>query len=211
VLVAANPYGQEGIFRAALFGIPWLALLAARRFSDGPSVRSRLSLLVVSLVLTAGFLLSSSGLDALTVTRVSDVAAVRTMAESTGDDYVLVGLGTGDLPGTLRPGARYVGSETADLASPEARALTPDARVAWLSARLYSDYLLPNDLTGTAVYAVWSDVQSDYQQAYGLQEPADFAALRDALDRSPFWDVVTSQGGTVLFRFSVAAYVADAG
>jgi hypothetical protein len=211
VLVAANPYGQEGIFRAALFGIPWLAVLAARRFSDGPSVRSRLSLLVVSLVLTAGFLLSSSGLDALTVTRVSDVAAVRTMAESSGDDYVLVGLGTGDLPGTLRPGARFVGAETADLGSPAARALTPDARVAWLSARLYSDYLLPNDLTGTDVYALWSDVQSDYQQAYGLQEPADFAALRDALDRSPFWDVVTSQGGTVLFRFSVAAYVADAG
>ena len=29
MIVAVNPYGQEGIFRTALFGIPWLALLAS--------------------------------------------------------------------------------------------------------------------------------------------------------------------------------------
>ncbi len=30
LLIVANPYGNEGIFRAALFGIPWLAVLAMR-------------------------------------------------------------------------------------------------------------------------------------------------------------------------------------
>ena len=211
VLVAVNPYGQEGIFRAALFGIPWLAVLAAGRFSDGGSVRSRLSLLVVSIVMASGFLVSSSGLDSLTVTRMSDVAAVRTMQELSGDDYLLVDLGTGDLPTTLRLGSQYVSSETVDMSGPAVLELAPYARVEWLSSRLYSRYLLPTDQTGVPVYAQWSDVQASYQEAYGVQEPSDFAALRDALDRSPFWDVVEAEGGTVLFRFNVAAYVADAG
>jgi hypothetical protein len=211
VLVAVNPYGQEAIFRAALFGIPWLAALAARRFSPRRRRRTRLPLLAVLLALSATFLLSSSGLDALTVTRVADAHAVRYALADSGGRYDVVTIGTGDLPVTLRPGTRSVGRWAVDVQSPEALAMSPDDRVEWLTTTLWDQYLLPTDQTQVALYALWSPVQSLYQTAYGLQQPAEFARLRDALAASPFWDVAYTEDGTTLFRFDAARYAADGG
>ena len=207
-LVAANPYGQEAIFRAALFGIPWLAALAARWFSADSPRRSLL--LPVLITLSATFLVSSSGLDGLTVTRPADVAAVRYAMAHGGDDYAIVSIGIGDLPFTLRPGLVRVGSWAVDVQSEEAVALPADARVQWLTQQLWDGYLLPTDRTREAVYALWSPSQSYYQAAYGLQRPESFAEFRDALERSPFWDVAFARDGTVMFQFDGARYAADA-
>jgi hypothetical protein len=105
-LVAVNPYGQEGIFRAALFGLPWLAALGApviaslhlparlamterlparlapaRELPGGLALAgrlpARLALAGISVCLTVAFLVSSFGLDAVNVIRPGDLAAVR--------------------------------------------------------------------------------------------------------------------------------------
>jgi hypothetical protein len=61
-------------------------------------------------------------------------------------------------------------------------------------------------VTHAQLYTVWSPVASDYGWAYGLQSPDQFAALRDAFRRSPYWKVVLAQNGTYLFRFEPARY-----
>jgi hypothetical protein len=51
------------------------------------------------------------------------------------------------------------------------------------------------------LYALWSPTSSDHMQAYGIEDPDDFARLRDAFAASPDWTVVLAQDGTTLFHF----------
>jgi len=102
VLIATNPYGQEGIFRAVLFGVPWLALLAAHCFSPPCRLLTRLPIGAVCAALTAAFLVASFGLDATNVVRPSDLAALRYYQHlgdgRSGTVSNLLVLGGGDLP-----------------------------------------------------------------------------------------------------------------
>jgi hypothetical protein len=218
VLIAVNPYGQEGIFRAALFGIPWLAALAASLWPARPGRVHRGVLLALSAVLTVTFLVASFALDSFTVTRPADVAAVRYATEHRQGDYIVVYLGAGDLPTTVRRGEIAIASEQltagpdGTVAQPGALAqLAPADEVQRIGDLLWTHYLADWEGTKPVVYALWSPVQSIYQQDYGLEEPARFAALRDAMDRSPLWDVAQSGDGTVLFRFDQAQYAAGRG
>ena len=102
VLIATNPYGQEGIFRAVLFGIPWLVLLAAQCFSPPQRLLRRLPVVAVCASLTAAFVVASFGLDATNVVRPSDLAALRYYQHlgerQSGTVSDLLVLGGGDLP-----------------------------------------------------------------------------------------------------------------
>jgi hypothetical protein len=218
VLIAVNPYGNEGIFRAALFGIPWLAALAASQFPPRPSPLHRGLFLGVGAVLTVTFVVASFALDAFTVTRPADVAAVRYAATHPGGAYIAVYLGSGDLPTTVRPGEIVVTPDDLSAgpdgtsAQPGALAqLPPDQELQRIEDLLWSSYLANWQGTQPAVYALWSPVQSIYQEQYGLEQPSGFAALRDAVARSPLWSVAEQGDGTVLFRFDEARYAAAHG
>jgi capsular exopolysaccharide synthesis family protein len=212
ILVAVNPYGQEGIFRAAIFGIPWLAVLAGHCFSASGRRISRLALLVVTAVLTGTFLVAAFGLDATNVMRPSDVAAFRYFQQhSTENRRYVLALGAGDLPTSLPPEAGSYASITRDRLNQPVRqepALDADSQVETLTARFLKYSRQPP--ARAQLYAVWSPVSSDYGWAYGLQSPDQFAALRDAFRRSRYWNVVFHQDGTYLFRFDAKQYDGDA-
>jgi hypothetical protein len=214
-LVVLNPYGQEGIFRAALFGIPWLAMLAAYGLSP-PRTRvahfvTRTVLLAVMAMLAGSFLVASFGLDAVNVMRPSDLAAYRYF-QNQGTDrartprYILA-LGAGDLPTSLPPKDGRYQSVRRDRLGDPVRPLPPgqaDREVQRLTTRLLE---FSRQRPETArLYAVWSPVSSYYGQAYGLQTPEQFAELRDAFVRSPYWDVELHKGQTYLFRFEPTRY-----
>jgi hypothetical protein len=56
------------------------------------------------------------------------------------------------------------------------------------------------------LYAIWSPVSSEYGYDYGIEEPTEFAALRDAFAAAPYWSIAKDLDGTVLFKFEPALY-----
>jgi len=214
VLVAINPYGQEGIFRATLFGIPWLALLAAHCFSAPRRLPTRGALLVLTWVLAGTFLVAAFGLDATNVMRPSDVAAFRYFQQQRTypiRTHYLLALGAGDLPTSLPPETgnfQVVRREALNDPVRQESVLQPDLQVQTLTARFIRYSRQPP--SAAHLYAVWSPVSSYYGLAYGLQTPDQFAALRDAFRRSPYWAVAFHRGGTYLFRFEPTQYHGDA-
>lgn len=207
-LVAANPYGQEGIFRAVLFAVPWLAPLAAQAIHRVDlrlgGLRGRLPLAAVAAAMTATFLVASFGLDRINVIRQGDVAVLdylngQASSGPDGSQLVLVLL-AGDLPTSAgREGVtqRLVSYDDLDLPSgltsrpvaTQEEELTQGARD---QARINQD---------AQVYVLWSPTSAAYSRAYGLQSFEDSDALRDAFAGDPRWEQVADDQGTVLFRF----------
>ena len=142
LLVAVNPYGQEGIFRAVLFGIPWLAILASDLFA-ARTRGSSIALLVVCVCLVSTFLISSFGLDGATVIRKSDLAAVRAFEAQGGrgptSPHYLVLLQPGDQPTTpTEQGGRHFiwGLDRLELKLDKLDELPPAQRVRLLTDRV---------------------------------------------------------------------------
>jgi hypothetical protein len=206
-IIAVNPYGQEGIFRAALFGIPWLALLAAQLFhKDGDGERAPNGRLLISLgVLCTTFLTASFGLDSINVIRPDDRAAARaylTAPLPAGQTAYLLQIGPGDLPsGAPGTDVWHQSVPATDLQPPGPP--DPDEPPARTEERLTAAILTRSgeDPATATVYAIWSPSSSYYAWAYGLDTPERFAAVRDAFRTSLHWSVAGRWGETVLFRY----------
>ncbi len=205
VFVAVNPYGNEGIFRAALFGIPWLALLAARGL---PQLRSRFApaaFLAVSVVLLATFMLAEFGMDGSGVMRRADLTSLRIFERTAPANSYLVGVGFGDLPDTVP----YAGAQSTELAWNtfiDQSAFRPGgpapADLSLLTAKLER---YANDTSGapaTNVYATWSPALLWYGKEYGLETSQQSHAWLRLLLHSPQWHTVYAAAGTYLFRVS---------
>jgi hypothetical protein len=215
-LCAVNPYGQEGIFRAVLFALPWLAVLGATWLPTPVRLRERIGWLAAAAALTGAFLIASFGLDATNVVRPADMAADRYFRQQGGARpatmHYLLPLGTGDLASFLpvRGGGHdSVSRATLDVPVRQQAHPRPDDLVRRLTAKLlnYSG----ESLAEAQLYAIWSPVQIAYAWAYAVQSPDQAAALRDAFVRSPYWRVAFRQSGTFVFRFDPARYEAVAG
>ncbi|WP_033339770.1 hypothetical protein [Catenuloplanes japonicus] len=202
-IIAGNAYGNEGIFRAALFGIPWLAMLAAGAFT----ARRWPYLLATTAALTATFVTAAFSMDATNVSRPGDRAAFQYFLAQPRGSWMLI-LGAGDLPSVpptrerthvsvyrpqLDPPADRPAGETASQAVPRLTTLLEeyaDTQANWKTDRLY---------------ALWSPVTSLYGWEYGLHTRDDFAALRDAFAAAPGWSVAFRSGDTVVFAYRATA------
>jgi hypothetical protein len=215
VFVAVNPYGNEGIFRAFLFSIPWLVLLTMRWVTTRSwEKRAMFGLRPLMVGLTATFLAASFGLDAINVVKPGDLLAFQTfeatVVRPTQEPAVLMQLGPRHLPGILA--ARSARQTETDRGTIDGDFTHPiDTEPAAEVVRLTAQYLLytgqnPQDAN---LYVVWSPLSSEYARAYALEQPATFAGLRNAFRASLYWNVVTDHKGTILFRFDGAAYLAS--
>jgi hypothetical protein len=204
-LIVANPYGNEGIFRAVLFAIPWLAALAVTaipRFSRGWLVIPFAMLLTG---LAATFCIASFGLDNADVIRPGDVAALNFYnAKASSKGYIL-DLSYGDTPTGMLSlanghsvGWSTIVPQTGDRVDP----MTPES--AALLARNYLAYVAQDQGGSTsALYAIWSPSSVDYSIDYGLETAATAVAWEQALVASPVWKLVYHSDGTYLFRLDV--------
>jgi len=216
VFVAVSPYGNEGIFRAFLFSIPWLVLMTMRWIASLRWERVALySLRPIMFGLAGTFLIASFGLDAINVTKPGDLRAYQTFEAikvgPTDPSAYLLQLGPGNLPGILasRSARQFEITRTVinDDVANEANDSNPTATV----KRLTTEYL---DYTGqttesSSMYVVWSPLSSEFARAYAVERPETFAALRDAFVASPYWTVVVDDHGTLLLRFDGSRF-ADA-
>jgi hypothetical protein len=219
ILVAVNPYGQEGIFRAVLFGLPWLALLASDLVSgDLPAspMLSRVAVLGTTSCLLVAFLMSSFGLDGTNVIRPSDLAAVRHFNDLGGPRppnlYYMLILNPGDQPTSPEMANTRHFTWSRDLIDEpvtQQAHFDPRAEVRRLTDRLIAN---TRDIDKQAqLFALWSPAGALYGEAYAIQSLRQSFALRDAFRESPFWSSEPFGDGTYLFQFRRAKYVGLAG
>ena len=204
VLVAANPYGQEGIFRAVLFAVPWLASLAAWPLHRPGLLRGRLPLTLVGVVLTGTFLVASFGLDRINVVRQGDLRVLEQLNAQAGpgrdgSQLVLVLL-AGDLPTSAgREGVSQglVSYDELDVAADLTK--QPPARQEAELTRAADAFGQVNN--ADQLYVLWSPTSAAYSRAYGLQTLEQSAELRDAFADDGRWETAASDDGSVLFRY----------
>lgn len=208
--VLINPYGNEGIFRASLFGIPWLATLAARAFDGLSTQATEISFGMIGCLLTITFLVAAFGLDGTNVMRQSDrnmFDYLRERTTRTDSRTVLLDLGIGDLPmSPPGPWGRYLTIQRSELGEPihKTGGQPAEVLVARLTSRLVS--YTGEEAGKTTLYALWSPVSMRYGWAYGVVHPRRFGELREAFQHCGYWTVARKEGGTILFRFDAGRY-----
>jgi hypothetical protein len=203
VLIAANPYGGEGIFRAALFGIPWLAAVGTQAL---PTVRSRWASAIYGVVavgLVGTYLVSMFGLDNTNVIRPSDYQALLTYQGTASPYSYMLGLNYGvNLPVSVDfpQGNNHFVEWGTLITQAQAEIAKPTTRDAATLAQQYYKYAKDNDGETSQLYAVWSPANAEYDVDYGRSTLAQAEAWRSALIASADWKVVYSSDGTYLFR-----------
>lgn len=205
VFIAVNPYGNEGIFRTALFGIPWLAILAAHSIGKITAHRRALTTWVARGALLAGsigllgtFVIGEYGLDGSSVLRAGDVAAIRTFEAKAPQGSLMVTVGFGE--NTVS--SQLFGSNDMALAWDQVvtqASLTPgrpDASdLVSLAPRLESYIGTPK----ARVYALWSPALLLYSEEYGLQTARQSDAWLRLLLSSDKWQLLYTGAGSYLF------------
>jgi hypothetical protein len=217
VLVAINPYGNEGIFRAILFALPWLAVLAAPTLRRAaPTLRRDDSKVIgwrsfgVSLALCATFLVAAHGLDASNVMRPQDRAALHHfLSTDTRSPEVafmlLVGPADLDLPiaapvaGQSHVVMTRIQIDNDGFALTGASAAANEQQITQKFVRYAA-----NVSSSARLYALWSPASSFYGWEYGMHTREQFEALRDSFAASSSWKIAYSSGGTVLFEYTGA-------
>jgi hypothetical protein len=204
IVIVANPYGQEGIFRAALFGLPWLMAVGTQAI---PRIRSWLLSSVYSVVvltLVATYLVSTFGLDNADVIRQSDYQAMLTYQATASPNSYMFDLSDGDvvLPGSLNFPPDPTHAVTWDMVITKAQAAItkPTPADAAAVALQYYNFAKNNDGETGDLYAVWSWMSVEYSADYGFETQAQAEAWRSAMLASPDWKVVYGNDGTYLFR-----------
>jgi hypothetical protein len=204
-VIVVNPYGNEGIFRATLFALPWLAILAAQAWRSGGGRWTFASELAILLTLSTTFVVASFGLDATNVLRRPDREAFQlfqaTHPDSSEASFLLM-LGPGDLPSSPPTQTRvHLAIKRTDI-DDVGFALTSGTPTAIEQnlTREFVAYAGP-DTPADHLYTIWSPVSSYYGVEYGIHTAAQYAALRDAFAISPSWMITYSSGGTILFEY----------
>jgi len=204
ILIAANPYGNEGIFRAALFAIPWLAAAGLNVLQPNPSRVMTGVYGLVAVVLTASFLVAAFGMDNQGVMRADDYQAVLYYQDTATPTSYFMQITNGQLPVSVTfpvgPGHSLQWSDV--LKPAQVETLHPTAADAASLAQLYYQYAKKNDGQTKELYAMWSPAAAAYNVNYGLETLAQAEAWRSLLIASPDWKVVYSGDGTYLFRVS---------
>jgi hypothetical protein len=206
VLIAANPYGGEGIYRAALFGIPWLAAIGTQALPKARSPRYSVIYGVIATCLLGTFLVAMFGLDNTNVIRPADFKVMQTYEDTAAPDSYLLGLSDGNnvLPITVGfpVGSKHVVLWGSVITQAQAAITHPTSKDVNAIAEQYYRFAKKNDGETSALYAYWSFASVEYAVDYGHETFAQAVAWRNAIIASPDWKVVDSDDGSYLFRLN---------
>ena len=209
VFILFNPYGNEGILRASLFAIPWLALMAGQvavpRIARGRrAVAVAIAGALVAMV--ALYVSASYTLDGALVLRRSDLDAVALFQKTAPPHSAIL---------TVSPGAQYpspplFGSavtvvqwpkvETGHLA--RQRGLPSRRELDRVTAAFKRVAHASGARPGTVLSAIWSRTALYDAEAYGQQTREQSLAWLRLFKTDPEWSLGYHSGGTYLFRYT---------
>jgi hypothetical protein len=220
LLMAGTSYGQEGIFRVALFALPWLAILACtpprvgRRVvprwmpTDALARLGRPALFVGLGALFVVNVVGLTGMDWARVIRRGDVSATQWVERTAPRGSLVLTLGT-DLTMPTDSNARYaevdwvsrgslVKPPTKPYPTSTGAAYDAQADLATLTRRLTAE-------RATRYYAVVADSMGAYDHRYGNQRYSDHELLVAAIADSERWRLVHSAPGMRVYRLRGSA------
>jgi hypothetical protein len=214
-LFFATGYGQEGVFRVALFALPWLAVLAAAlpfpkrlpgveparlaRLGNGrwPIVAGAAGIAVLILVNAFG----QTALDWARVVRPDEAAATRQFELTAPLHSALLSTGAGDAtPSNIS--RRYL---DVDYLSRQSLADFPNSGHrydATADVRNMTQDLRRADPRAPAYYALVSNVIGGYDADNGYQSEAEYRQFTHAMAASPLWQPVRTGPTTTLYRLT---------
>lgn len=205
ILTAANPYGGEGIYRSALFGIPWLAAIGTQAIPKAYLAKYSAVFGAIGSCLLGTFLVAMFGLDNLNVIRPADFKVIQ-IYEATAPSYsYLLNLSDGiNLPETdgFPSEGNHVVLWGSIITGAQGAITHPTNKDVDAVAKQYYQYASNNDGETGALYAVWSLASVEYAIDYGHETYAQAIAWRNAIIASPDWKVVYSDDGSYLFRLN---------
>lgn len=196
-LFLASDYGQEGIFRVALFALPWLGILVADlpwRVTPQRSVA-----LATAVVLAFGAnVFGQTAMDWARVVRPDSEAATRYFEQNAIDGGVCLIAGSGNAtPGKITARyteVRYVNrTDIAPFPSLDAP-YDPVADITLMTRRLVTR------VSSDEYYVLVSDSTGAYDQRYTGQPFARYVAFRQAMRAAPQWRLVRSGPSTDLYQ-----------
>ena len=204
-LIVVSPYGQEGIYRASLFALPWLILLGLPAWHRLATVGNRLAhvVLVGVLGLLSGlYLTSSAGFDASNVVRRADVAAydyvVHEARTHPGQSYIVIQLLLGDGP---QPGATQ---------PPNMAAVRPDKSVPrldsasdarrWIDTSFKSAIAYMGNPPKINIFVIYSPANVSYSEAWARARHQDLVRIYTAMRVNQRLVPISLAGGTIFAR-----------
>lgn len=231
LLMLGTDYGNEGIFRVALFSLPWLATLACRIGVDNPGGRpgTRIRALgnlsapncavpksaaprpLVALAVVAIFgvnVVGLTGMDAARVLRTNDVAAVQWLEERAAPGSSVLSLGT-NLATPMFASGQYddVNYVSRELLYAERSAVYPSAHGAAYDPVTDLDQLTDSFVTdhpGGERYLLYTEANAIFNERYGLQTISDQQAMIGAADHSGRWHRIRQNTGVIIWRYTKA-------
>jgi hypothetical protein len=213
-LIAINPYGNEGIFRATLFAIPWMAVLAMRMPHPSrwlPDLARRPAAMTAGIglglcALLGTFLIAAYAMDGTNVLPQGNVAVTDyAWRLPPHDDFVLsAGSATNPADGA-NFAFRYQTLEWSEVVKgvPALQALHPTPADATALAARYRLVAVAHGATTTSpLYLIWDRSSALYSNAYGLQSTAQMNAWLQLLRTTSSWKLVDHAGGAYLFQLT---------
>lgn len=212
-IMSLTDYGSEGIFRVALFALPWLSILVmlpvtGRRVALGGQrlIKAAAAIGIAAMMVVNA--IGMTGMDWARVMRHDDVNVIRyherhapprsyfmnlgsnlSTSVALTENYMEMGYFSRDSVVEYFAPGRYeiYPTETGD-------AYDAEADLADLT-RLFLTERAP------AYYAYVSDASMAYTYRYGLQRPSDYMKLREAIAASPDWQQEYRSGDSILYRY----------
>jgi hypothetical protein len=204
LVIAGNPYGGEGIFRAALFAIPWLAAVGTQAL---PVKRARWASTVYGIIavcLIGTYLVAAFSLDDFNVIRPADYQALQIYQTTASPNSYLLNLvhAADNLPHSVDfpTEADHSVDWPALITQAEADITKPTVQDADTIARQYNQYAQKNGGQTDELYAVWSPTSANYGADYGDESLPQSQGWLHAIIASPDWKLVYRDDGTYLFR-----------
>jgi hypothetical protein len=210
-LILVNPYGNEGIFRASLFAIPWMAVLAMNMPQPGRLLaflraprRLTAAVAAVSLSLLATFVVAEWGVDGTAILLRSDIAVAGYLKSRPARDAFVISLGAGgdtivNYPPFLvnyrtLPWDKVATTALLDVKHPDAQDLTE-------LTTSYGAVAVGNGATNfSPLYIFWSYSTLVGSGAYAVQSPSQMERWLAVLKASSVWRVAYRSGDSYLFE-----------
>ena len=196
--VAANAYGNEGIYRAILFAIPWMAILAC-----GIYLRHQWILAGAGLALVATNLVGSYGMDAVGVMEPADLAAITYFSSHAPVGSTVLTAGDfSELPVSASVDAPLYSRTSWATLDPKSPRLTPGSDPSLSVARMTITLARLNDLGLNRSWYWISPVSVEWDSLYALAAPGQDALFNSAVVHSGYWTTRFSRSGTVLLQLT---------